>query len=94
MSYINEEKTVTINVNFKGQIITGVHTISYYKESSLDMAELEYDLEEYTPEIPEDDQELLSEIISEYIHVRFARGLNNIINNQVIDLDVRNGVLI
>ena len=42
MSYISESKTVTINVNFKGQIIEGIHTISYYDSPSIDVAEIEF----------------------------------------------------
>lgn len=88
MPTINQEKTVTIRCFFKGRIIQGIHAISYYKEDSFDVAELEYDLEEYTPQLNESDSEELSEIISEYIHDKFSEGLNNIVDNQVIDLDV------
>ena len=94
MSYINESKSLTLNVNFKGQIIKGTHTISYYDSPSIDVAELEYDLDEYKPKLNEEDAEELSEIISEYIYDKCSRGLNDIVDNEVIDLNVRNGVLI
>ena len=93
MSYISESKTVTINVNFKGQIIEGIHTISYYDSPSIDVAEMDYDVIEYTPQLSDDDTDELSDLISDYISEKCSRGLGDVVDGEVINLNVVGGVL-
>ena len=88
MSFINESKSVTLLVQFKGQSIRAEHTLEYYDSDMLDCAEFTYDAENYECDTPlsDDDSDKLSDVLSEYLTDNYGRGLSKLQDDDEIEL--------